>query len=340
MIGIKSFGYERSKDPTVDPPGVTTMKIQVEDVHVPGDVPDSHKQTYIQNYLLATRGTGRLMMFAGDQKIEHLNDDFVGATALGPVAEEDHSPEHLFQIASKATIGVFATQLGLIAQYGQDFPSVTYIAKLNSKSHLVKAQQHEPLSRALWRVEDVLRVKETSGLQIAGIGYTCYLGSEFESDMLAEAAQLVHQAHRQGLLSVIWMYPRGKAVPNEKDPHLIAGACGVAVCLGADFVKVNYPLQCEAPEEAFKEAVWAAGRTGVICAGGESADPSNFLLQLHKQIHIAGAVGNATGRNIHQRSLDCAVRLCNAISAITLGDHDHVFAEKVYRGEAEFSLDN
>jgi len=35
--------------------------------------------------------------------------------------------------------------------------------------------------------------------------------------------------------------PGGKAVADEKDPHLIAGATGVAACLGSDFVKVNYP---------------------------------------------------------------------------------------------------
>ena len=64
----------------------------------------------------------------------------------------------------------------------------------------------------------------------------------------------------------------------------------------------------------------AAGRTGLVCAGGSKADANVFLTQLHDQIHIGGACGNATGRNIHMRSDDEAIRLCNAISAITLGD--------------------
>jgi DhnA family fructose-bisphosphate aldolase class Ia len=42
-------------------------------------------------------------------------------------------------------------------------------------------------------------------------------------------------------LLVLWIYPRGKAVTDEKDPHLIAGDTGVAVCMGSDFVKVKYP---------------------------------------------------------------------------------------------------
>ena len=36
------------------------------------------------------------------------------------------------------------------------------------------------------------------------------------------------------------------------------------------------------------------------------------------QINISGCRGNATGRNIHQKPLDEAVRLANAISAITI----------------------
>lgn len=53
----------------------------------------------------------------------------------------------------------------------------------------------------------------------------------------------------------------------------------------------------------------AAGRTGLVCAGGSTVDAETFLTQLHDQIHVGGADGNATGRNIHQRSLDEAVRL-------------------------------
>jgi fructose-bisphosphate aldolase/6-deoxy-5-ketofructose 1-phosphate synthase len=129
------------------------------------------------------------------------------------------------------------------------------------------------------------------------------------------------------------MYPRGKAVKDEKDPHLIAGAAGVAAALGSDFVKVNYPVRSgQDSSEIFKEAVRAAGRTGVVCAGGESADARIFLQRLHDQIHISGAAGNATGRNIHQRPLEEAVRLCNAIYAITVENAGVDDAWKIYQG--------
>ena len=56
-----------------------------------------------------------------------------------------------------------------------------------------------------------------------------------------------------------------------------------------------------------------------------------FLQRLHDQIHISGAAGNATGRNIHQRPLAEAVRLCNAIYAITVENAGVDEAYKIYR---------
>jgi len=195
------------------------------------------------------------------------------------------------------------------------------------------------MSTQLISVDQVVKLKEDSNLNIVGVGLTIYMGSEFEDEMLLQASQTIHEAHQNGLFVVLWIYPRGKAVKDEKDPHLIAGATGVALALGADFVKVNYPKrEGEPQEESFKEAVMAAGRTKVVCAGGSSTDAREFLDRLHKQIHISGASGNATGRNIHQKKLDEAIRMCNAISAITLGEKDTDFAVKVYEGKEEFKL--
>lgn len=285
------------------------------DIKVPLDVPLAMRDVYIANYDLITAGSGRLMLFAGDQKIEHLNDDFYGAG----ISEDDADPEHLFRIASRAKIGVLAAQLGLIVRYAGDYPSVPYLVKMNSKSHLVNVSQKDPVSPQLWSVEQIADIAEESGIKIAGVGYTIYLGSENEADMLAEAAQIINEAHFYGMVSVLWIYPRGKAVGDEKDPHLIAGAAGVAACLGSDFVKVNAPKKDgKSSPELLREAVRAAGRTKLVCAGGSTTTEEKFLSELYDQIHVGGASGNATGRNIHQKSLEDAVKFCNAIYAITV----------------------
>lgn len=293
--------------------------------NIPLDVPQAQKSEYEKNLELATKGTGRLMLFAGDQKVEHLNNDFYGEG----ISADDANPEHMFRIASKARIGIFATQLGLVAQYGNDYKNIPFLIKLNSKTNLVKKEQMDPRSQSWFKVSGIVQFKKTSKLNIVGVGFTVYSGSEYEGEMLHEAAQAVFNAHQNGLFAVLWMYPRGKAVLDEKDPHLVAGAAGVAATLGADFVKVNYPKPKEGDRPAaLKEAVIASGRTRLICAGGSSIGVKEFLQQLHDQIHISGTSGNATGRNIHQKPLREAVRFANAVSALTFDDAsvDQAFA--------------
>ena len=332
--------YEVEKAETMIKQGriETQVNKQVNEVHIPADVPPQLHKEYLKNYLAITHNTGRLMLFAGDQKIEHLNDDFYGKIKVGetevPIPTDDADPEHLFKIASSARIGVFAAQLGLIAKYGPSYKNAPYLVKLNSKSHLVKTAQKDPQSQAMATVEHIVKFKKDSGLNIVAVGYTVYAGSEFESEMIKEAAQASFEAHQNGLLAVFWMYPRGKAVLDEKDPHLIAGAAGMGACLGADFVKVNYPKPKEGKSaEAFKEAILAAGkRTGVITAGGGSKGVRDFLQETWDQINISGCKGNATGRNIHQKPIAEAIRLANAISAITLDLKSVEEAMKVYMG--------
>jgi fructose-bisphosphate aldolase/6-deoxy-5-ketofructose 1-phosphate synthase len=300
-----------------------------ETVFVPLDVPKRVRPTYVRNYKTITHKSGRLMLFAGDQKVEHLNDDFYGEK----IHPDDADPEHLFRIASLGKIGVFATQLGLIARYGEDYPDVPYLVKINSKSHLVKPEQKDPMSTALYSVQQIVDFRDRSGLNITSVGYTLYLGSEKEPEMLRQAAQIVYEAHQHGLVTVLWIYPRGKAVKDEKDPHLIAGAVGVASALGSDFVKVNAPKKEGAVSaELMQEATRAAGRTKVVCAGGSSVSEEAFLQQLYDQIHIGGTAGNATGRNIHQKSLEEAVRMCNAIYAVTVEDVPVEEAVKICKG--------
>lgn len=310
-------------------------QITADDVRIPADVLPEAREVYVDNYLAATQNTGRLMLFACDQKFEHLNDDFFGK-GIDPA---DNDPEHLFKIASEGVIGVMAGQRGLIARYCNDYPEVNYLVKMNSKTHLIKTSQDDPYSPQLTSLDAVLAMRE-AGVNIVGLGYTIYLGSEYESTMLAEAGELIAEAHAQGLIVVLWIYPRGKAVADEKDANLIAGAAGAALCLGADFVKVNPPSPSDGASSAelLARASEAAGRTGLVCAGGSTVDGKTFLSQLYDQIHVGGACGNATGRNIHQRSLDEAVRLTKAISAITFADYDAEEALDVFEGRENFSL--
>ncbi len=290
------------------------------EAYIPADVPDELIEDFLENLNAATSGTGRMNLFACDQKIEHLNDDFYDGGKKIPLSS--NNPKHLFEIGARAheegTIGVLAGQYGLISRYARDYPEIPYLIKMNSKSHLVKTAQREPISTAMCTMDDINNLK-LNGINVVGIGYTIYVGSEYEPEMLSEAAMLISEAHQHGLIAVTWIYPRGSAVNDEFDPQLISGASGLACCIGADFTKVNYPKEPFEGMDNFESlgvAVESAGRTGLICSGGGSLPPEEFLNRLWGQVNISGARGAATGRNIHQKPIEDAVKMCAACHAI------------------------
>lgn len=259
----------------------------------PVDVPKARRAAYRSNWQLITNKTGRLLLFAGDQRIEHLNGDFCGQ-GIDPA---DNDPEHFFQIAAKSPVGAVAVHYGTASWYGSNYRQLAYIIKLNGKTNLSSG---EPDSHCLASVSQAVQLAKQGGFRLAGIGYTIYLGSQYEGRMMAEAAEIIRQAHSQGLLAVIWIYPKGVKVKNENSVETIAGAAGVAVSLGADFVKLKAPKPLTV--KSVQRIVQAAGLTRVVFAGGSSRSMDQLLKDISQQLS-GGSAGVAIGRNIHQRSL-------------------------------------
>lgn len=282
--------------------------------HIPLTVNEESIEEYKKNYLTITRDCDKLFLFSCDQKIEHLNKDFYGPT----IDPEDNDPEHLFKIAAQGDVGAFATHLGLVAQYGHQYSNINYIIKMNGKTDLVPYTQRDPISYNLWNIDQIVDFKKRSQLSIVGIGYTIYLGSEFESQMLAQAANTIFQAHSHGLITILWMYPRGKSVHNERAGELIAGSAGVALSLGADFAKINPPEPSDnkTTHDWLTIAAQAAGKTKLIISGGSKIEEQKFLNELATLMQRGAIAGTATGRNIHQRSLTDAIALTRSISSI------------------------
>ncbi len=300
-------------------------------IKIPLSVPSNKKREYLKNFRRLTNGSGHLLLIAGDQKVEHLNNDFYGSG----IAPEDKNPEHLFKIAAASKGGVLATHPGLISRYGRDYRYLPYIIKLNGKTNIGEGEKNS--SKLWWSIEDVIKFKKQSGLNIAAIGYTLYLGGIYETEMLKAAAKAIFEAHQAGLLAVLWVYPRGKDI-KEEDIHTIAGGAGVAAALDADFVKIKYPYSLKDKKTTalrFQEAVEAAGRTRVICVGGDKRPVKEILEHLEGQIHISKTVGMAIGRNLHQRSLEEATRLNAALGAIIFRGQNAKEALAIYNNKAK-----
>lgn len=301
-------------------------KSQKHIVTIPADVPQAMHKQFMQHYNAITQSTNRLFLFACDQKIEHLDLDFQGPG----IHADARDVEHVFKIASQSPVGGLAAHFGLITRYGKAYPDINYIVKLNGKTNLVSTKKQEPLSNQLWSVVDVVALKKQSKLSICGVGYTIYLGSEYEHIMLTQAAQIIHQAHEHGLVAIVWIYARGKAITNDTDPVLLAGATGLANSLGADFVKIKPPEggKKNGAQELIR-AVAAAGNTGIICSGGEKIDVQDFLVDLSTQLKT-GTRGCATGRNIFQRSEHEACAFAHAIAALVYDDVSAQEAIRIY----------
>lgn len=283
-------------------------------ITIPADVPGDMESRFSANYAKITRKTEHLFMFACDQKMEHLNNDFFGP-AIHPDAMH---AEHLFKIANAGHIGTLATNLGLIARYGKKYAHIPYIAKLNGKTDLISIQQKDPYSKQLWTVADAIALKEEHSINVCGVGYTIYMGSEYEAEMLSQAARVINDAHRNGLVAILWIYARGKSINNDQDPALITGAAGLAATLGSDFVKIKAPQAREnkTSEQWLALASAAAGNTKIICAGGAQQPPQTFIAQVYAQIQHGGIAGCAVGRNIFQHSLPEAIAITKALSAL------------------------
>jgi class I fructose-bisphosphate aldolase len=237
---------------------------------------------------------GKALLLAYDQGMEHGPTDF---------NDENVDPQKILEIAESGFFTGVIFQKGIAEKYySPQTNKVPLIVKLNGKTNLVKDE--DPYS------PQVCSVEEAIGLGASAVGYTIYVGSEFESKMVEEFGRIEQEAEEAGIPVIAWMYPRGRNVADEKDPKVIAYAARVGLELGADMVKVNWP----GDTESFRWVVESAGKTKVVVAGGSKESLDEFLLKT-REILDAGGIGLAVGRNVWQAEdpLEVAERIAKVI---------------------------
>ncbi len=222
---------------------------------------------------------GHVLILAMDQGMEHGPRDF---------NQRNIDPAYVCDIACKGGFTGFALQKGVAKHYKENYSGkVPLILKLNGRTEIVpKDEAYSP---------QIASVKEAAALGADAIGYTIYVGSPREADMFREFGKAQEEAEDYGLPCVVWAYPRGKHVKDEKSPEMVSYAARVALELGADIVKINYPGSID----AMKWVVASAGRCRVISAGGSKQPDAEFVAKV-KDIMAGGGAGLAVGRNIWQ----------------------------------------
>jgi len=125
-------------------------------------------------------------------------------------------------------------------------------------------------------------------LNAKAVGYTIYLGSAYEHQMLKEFEGIEREAHAKGIPVIAWVYPKH----GLNKEGIMAYAARVALEIGADMAKIKLTSISE-----LKWAVKSAGKCKIVVAGGEKM-PEDVFLKEAKEIMNSGVCGMAVGRNI------------------------------------------
>jgi class I fructose-bisphosphate aldolase len=224
---------------------------------------------------------GKVLILAYDHGLEHGPVDF-------EAVPESANPEHVFEVATHPAVTSLAVQKGVAEAYYPSYEDeVNLLAKLNGTSNLWMG---EPDSAVNCSVDYAAEIGADA------VGFTLYGGSNHEVEMAEEFREAHEAAREHDLPIVMWSYPRGQGLKNDKKPGVIAYAARQALELGADVAKVKYP----GSREAMEQVVEMAGKTKVIMSGGSKTSDREFLESVEAVID-AGGVGLAVGRNVFQR---------------------------------------
>jgi class I fructose-bisphosphate aldolase len=263
-------------------------------------------------------GGGTLLVLPIDQGLEHGPADFF----VNPAALD---PSYQYELAKEGRFSAIALHIGLAEKYFHEYAGeVPLILKVNGKTSIPSDAQS--FSSLTGTVEDAVR------LGADAVGYTIYVGSPAQDRDFLQFTQVREAADRFGMPVIVWAYPRGEAVAKKggkESLYAIDYAARVALELGADIVKINYPVPSEKDKdspppynslqlthfEMFRKVVESAGRSLVLVSGGEKVGDGELLEKVRSSMD-AGATGIIFGRNLWQRPKAEALRLTRDLHAI------------------------
>ena len=272
-------------------------------------------------------GTGKLVILPVDQGFEH------GPARSFAKNPPGYDPEYHVQLAIESGCNAYAAPLGFIeavaAKYAGQIP---LILKLNNSDSLSKLGG-APISAVTSSVREAVR------LGCSAIGYTIYPGSDARNEQLENLRRITEEAKANGLVVVVWSYPRGSGISKEGETavDIAAYAAQIAAQMGAHIIKVKpAKAMVEHPEakkvyeeqkipratlaERVRHVVQSAfgGKRIVIFSGGE-AKATDALLEDIRGLKEGGAFGSIMGRNAFQRPRAEALKLLDDVMRIYAG---------------------
>jgi class I fructose-bisphosphate aldolase len=282
----------------------------------------------------ALADTGYLSIFPVDQGIEH-SAGF--SFANNPLYFD---PETIVKLALTAKCNGVASTLGVLGLLSETYArKIPFIVKINHNELLTYPEKHDQVMFA--------SVKQAHELGAAGIGATIYFGSPESSRQITEVSQAFAEAHRLGMCTVLWCYPRNQNFRKDKinfeDSVDISGqAIHLGVTIEADIIKQKLPASNGGMatigfgkySQAMYDLIgghpidWVryqvlnsyAGKISLINSGGSFTGEHDFqdLVATAVINKRAGGSGLIVGRKIFNLPFDDGVALVEAIQSVYL----------------------
>lgn len=146
--------------------------------------------------------------------------------------------------------------------------------------------------------EDAIR------LNVAGVGISVFVGTEFEKQTLLGLSELVNQGEKYGI-PVLGITAVGKEL-EKRDARYLSLCCRICAELGAHIVKTYY---CEDFDK-----VTTSCPAPIVIAGGPKLETEMDVFEMINDALKKGAVGVDMGRNIWQH--DHPVAMIRGIRAV------------------------
>jgi class I fructose-bisphosphate aldolase len=147
-------------------------------------------------------GTGYVSILPVDQGIEH------SAGASFAVNPAYFDPNAIVELAIEGGCNAVASTLGVLGSVSRRYAhKIPFIVKINHNELLTYPNKFDQVLFS--------SVQRAWDLGAVGIGATIYFGSEESTRQLVEIAHCFEEAHRLGMVTVLWCYLRNAAFKQD-----------------------------------------------------------------------------------------------------------------------------
>ncbi|MDF1809280.1 MAG: class I fructose-bisphosphate aldolase [Phycisphaerales bacterium] len=178
-------------------------------------------------------GTGYTSILPVDQGIEHS----AGASFAPNPTYFD--PESIIELAIEGGCNAVASTFGVLGATARKYAhKIPYLVKFNHNELMTYPNTFNQIPFG--------SIKQCWEMGAAAVGATIYFGSDDSESQIQYVADMFHEAHEYGMVTVLWCYIRNNAFKvNGVDYHssadLTAQANHLGVTIQADIIKQKLP---------------------------------------------------------------------------------------------------